>query len=591
MVTLYDLGISINFFVGNSRISVETVANSQSDIDSIELTNVQFREFENVSLEFTSISEEDRIYFDGIDLLPAEICEIDDNSGELYLKPQTDGFLYPLFEYSSEYYAMRVGKYEIKIVHDGNVYYQWFTVLPKNVNSSEWEIMQKEIEDEVQGLSTDIIRKNIALGNTRTDIIPSQELYKFFVIKKHAKNILAALIDLKDKPKYKIQKEYVSQPLYKAKYIDNVTVKDYLMKGTGEEKYLVPNRIYNYDLPENRWLKKIINEYERELRSFKESTDKYCEYVKSELTELRRYGEANRAVIRAKEKALNELEKYVQTAKTILSISGLIKRQPWYDQIQDVNSMVVPHVLMFDVRYNAFYKMYKELQQNDMKIHWSENYAYSWKLSSRLYEIWCFIKICRFLISDKIGFEAQGWIFDTIKNEGILIPDLASGTKVEFTKDNIRIKAYYDSKIPKAIGQSNEDVAPIFAATRHTKPDIKFDLYKDNTYWCTLIFEVKYRNIQKLWANNDTKCKEQIRAYKNDYKSKFCRGLNPDYVVRKVNPVDRVWVFNPSHTEADVTDRRYEGIKFIRLIPGEDHENIIMELLHEIDDALDGALQ
>ena len=320
MVTLYDLGITVSFIVGNSKINVKNVAESEKDYDSNELTNILFREYENVSLEFTSISDEDRIYFDGIDLLPAELCEIDD-AGDLYLNPQKDETGYPLFEYSSEYYAMRVGKYELKIYHDGKIYYQWFTVLPKNINSAEWEIMQQELEIEMQGLSTDIIRKNISLGNNKNEVVPSQELYKFFVIKKHFNNILAALIDLKDKPKYKVQKEYRLEPLYRATYIDNVTVKDYLMKGTGEEEYLVPKRIYNYDLPENRWLKKIIGEYENELRIFKESTCKYCEYVNKELSELKKFEDANKAVIRAKEKVLTELDKYLETAKTILSLN------------------------------------------------------------------------------------------------------------------------------------------------------------------------------------------------------------------------------------------------------------------------------
>ena len=220
-----------------------------------------------------------------------------------------------MFEYSSEYYAMRVGKYELKIYHNGIIYYQWFTVLPKNINGAEWEIMQQELEIEMQGLSTDIIRKNISLGNNKNEVVPSQELYRFFVIKKHFNNILAALIDLKDKPKYKVQKEYRLEPLYRATYIDNVTVKDYLMKGTGEEEYLVPKRIYNYDLPENRWLKKIIGDYENELRIFEESTYKYCEYVNKELSELKKFEDANKAVIRAKEKVLAELDKYLETAR------------------------------------------------------------------------------------------------------------------------------------------------------------------------------------------------------------------------------------------------------------------------------------
>ena len=114
MVTLYDLGISISFIVGNSKISVKNAAESEKDYDSI-------------------------------DLLPAELCEIDD-AGDLYLNPQKDEMVYPLFEYSSEYYAMRVGKYELKIYHNGIIYYQWFTVLPKNINGAEWEIMQQELE-------------------------------------------------------------------------------------------------------------------------------------------------------------------------------------------------------------------------------------------------------------------------------------------------------------------------------------------------------------------------------------------------------------------------------------------------------------
>ena len=60
--------------------------------------------------------------------------------------------------------------------------------------------------------------------------------------------------------------------------------------------------------------------------------------------------------------------------------------------------------------------------------------------------------------------------------------------------------------------------------------------------------------------------------------------------MRKVNPVDRVWVLNPSHSSEDVIDKKSEGIKFVKLIPGGSHSNVISELLREIDTALDGAL-
>ena len=476
-------------------------------------------------------------------------------------------------------------------MHDQKIYYQCFEVCPQNVNDDEWAIMQKELEEEIQGLSSDIIRKNIALGDNENEVAPSKELYKFFVIKKHFNNILAALIDIKDKPNYKVEKDYRLEPLYRATYIDNITVKDYLMKGTGEEKYLVPKRVYNYNLPENRWLKKIIGIYERELYLFQESTLKYAEYVEKEIKDLEKYAERNIAVINAKKNVLGELKKYLETVRTILSISELIKSQEWYQEIREVDSLAIPHVLIYDVRYNAFYKMYKELQKNTINIKWDEGYAYSWKLSSEMYEIWCFIKVCRFLISSELGFkETKGWIFDEIKDEHILIPELRPGTKVEFKKENLKIKAYYNLALGRNINNIDKEKEPLFSNSRHVKPDIRLDLYKDDTYWCSLIIEVKYRTIKNFWAS-DTACKEQIIAYKNDYKSKFCRGFsNEEFVVRKINPIDRVWVFNPTHDVEKIIEKRNEGIKFIQLIPGDNHENVINELKKEINMAFEDEL-
>ena len=58
---------------------------------------------------------------------------------------------------------MRKGRFAIRLMHDQKIYYQCFEVCPQNVNDDEWAIMQKELEEEIQGLSSDIIRKNIAL--------------------------------------------------------------------------------------------------------------------------------------------------------------------------------------------------------------------------------------------------------------------------------------------------------------------------------------------------------------------------------------------------------------------------------------------
>ena len=590
MVTLYDLGVHISFIIGEKSIDMLTMAESAIELESKELTPISFKEYENIQLEFTSSNENDQLYYDGIDLLPDEKCQTD-SKGNLYLKPLKDGEKYIIFKHSPDYYAMRRGKFSIRLTHGQKIYYQYFEVCPQNVNDEEWIIMQKELEEEIQGLSSDIIRKNIAIGDNEKEVAPSKELYKFFVIKKHFNNILAALIDIKDRPNYKVEKDYRLEPLYHATYIDNITVKDYLMKGTGEEKYLVPKRVYNYDLPENRWLKKIIKIYERELCLFQKSTLKYIGCVENEIKDLEKYCDRNIATINAKKNVIAELKKYLEAVRTILSISELIKSQEWYQEIREVDSLTIPHVLIYDVRYNAFYKVYKELQKNTISIKWDEGYAYSWKLSSEMYEIWCFIKVCRFLISSELGFkETRGWIFDEIKDEHILIPELRPGTKVEFAKKNLRIKAYYNLALGRNINNTDKEKEPLFSNSRHVKPDIRLDLYKDDTYWCSLIIEVKYRTIKNFWES-DSACKEQIIAYKNDYKSKYCRGFsNEEFVVRKINPIDRVWVFNPTHDVEKIIEKRNEGIKFIQLIPGDNHENVINELKKEINMAFEDEL-
>ena len=52
--------------------------------------------------------------------------------------------------------------------------------------------------------------------------------------------------------------------------------------------------------------------------------------------------------------------------------------------------------------------------------------------------------------------------------------------------------------------------------------------------------------------------------------------------MRKIRPVDRVWVLNPTHSVEGIIDKRSEGIKLVQLIPGEEHSEIIKELKDEI---------
>lgn len=593
MVTLYDLGVEITIQSGYSSnfpttsTMVKSFAESFNEINHAGLDRIAFKEYEEVKILFRSQNAGDRIYFDGIDLLPEENCNRDEE-GNLYLAPSKTA--QKMFEFSSSKYAIRVGTFAIRLVHDGRDYYQWFQVLPKNVNQREWQIMREELEEEMRGLSADMIKKSISIGESGTTSASNQELYHFFVMRKYMNQILAAFLDLKEKPNYKIEKIYQRELVHRISKMDSVTFRDYLKKGEGKQSYLVPKRSCNYDLSENRWLKKIITFYENELHTFETSTKRYIELLRIELKELVEFRDKNQISIELKKKTLSELEKYLESAKTISNLSRMIKEEEWYGQIKKDAPAFIPHVLIYDVRYNVFYKIYQELRQESVKIQWSEGYAYSQKRSETLYEIWCFVKICRFLISEEIGFEPQGWIFDGFLKDRVLIPELMSGTVVEFVKEKFRIKLHYDEPLCRQLEDTTKENQPVFTKGRHYRPDIRMDLYKEEVYWCTIILEVKYRKIQNIIESRTSSCEAQIQEYKNELHSKYCRGLDENFALRKLNPVDRVWVLNPTHHEGNIIDKEEEGIKLIQLIPGKNHQEIILELKEEITEAFDGEL-
>ncbi len=49
-------------------------------------------------------------------------------------------------------------------------------------------------------------------------------------------------------------------------------------------------------------------------------------------------------------------------------------------------------------------------------------------------------------------------------------------------------------------------------------------------------------------------------------------------------------MLNPTHLSENVIDKQNEGIKFVQLIPGINHSEVINELREEINEALDGGL-
>ena len=83
--------------------------------------------------------------------------------------------------------------------------------------------MRQELEEEIQGLSADVIKKSISIGASGMASSSNQELYHFFVMRKYISQILAAFLDLKEKPNYKIEKIYQREPMHRISKMDGIT--------------------------------------------------------------------------------------------------------------------------------------------------------------------------------------------------------------------------------------------------------------------------------------------------------------------------------------------------------------------------------
>lgn len=561
---------------------IELFYNSKADMMQIFNCSFSVKELEAFYLYFESEDPNAKLFMDGLEFLPSDSIKYTDTN-EIYLPPST--VFYPIYLYEQGYYPFRVGMYEIRIEENDKEYYALLQIEPKHLSEKDWILLRDDLENEVRGLSQDLIRKNIGFGSIEFATLPVEVLHKFLIINKYSNRLLGSLIDLKDKPNFKVEKEYVKKELYEAKQIDSVTIRNYLLRGTDEDKYLIPERIISYDLQENKWLKKIIEAYELNLKEFLSIIYNSKNAIKNEIKLLKNYKSAS-PQIEIKTNLLNQLNIYEKTANKILKISNIVKLQEWYGKITPLKNGRIPHVLFMDARYGILYQLYRDLQNQKFEIEIDKNYSYAWKNTYKLYEIWCYIKIYKLLTSENISFEQQSNIAIT-EAQHLLIPMILPETCIVLKKNNITLKYYYDKSIPTSSMETNRNNNPIFTTGRHNRPDARLDIYVDSLYIRSIIFEFKYRTIRNFWnKNNQSTSYDQIISYKDNTKSIFIENYKSKKSI-EFRPVKEVWVFHPTFdkiNDSQTLEKYDEGVKLIRMKPEESLEEVTKNLNNTINE-------
>ncbi len=534
------------------------------------------KENDEMDLYFNSTDKEARLYLDALECCPSSNRIMVDDEGFVYCTPGEE--VIKLYRSDSSYDALRVDVLQISVICGLNSYFSFLKIAPKQLSLEEWKIMRDDLETEIQGLAQDIVRRNIGLGDEAKGLLPPDDLYAFLIINKNAHAIMSALLDIKDKPKYKLKKRYEEVDESKNREIDTETVKKYLQRGALNHTLFVPRRDIVYDIQENRLLKKIIKAYDEKLAHFIDVICSTLNYRKQRLTRYPKHSLYD-------EKYIQGLESYLATAEKLKKITNIIKSAEWFQTVKNPEDMFIPHSFAVDSRYGSLYRMYSEMNKRNFSVQLDPQYSYSWKKSSSLYEMWCYICICRSFLQEytEVGLRVQD-----IFMKDHLFPFLKSGTKILLENEDSAVEIIYDSVLPKKSEQVKLYGHPLYITGKHTRPDICINMYSKKSGWYvgSFIIECKYRSLKAFWYGNTWSSREQIKAYHNDSKSPlFFNGFLDLFTSSR--PVLHVFTFTP-----DIFDEReYSDDQVILLTfrPTRDRdivEKVCERLIDEVSNAV-----
>lgn len=470
------------------------------------------------------------------------------------------------------------GCYTIKVTMENTeVYFALLEINPLRVESNQLEIMRHEIEDFLNGLAKEQRSSNVA-----QKMYPSYIHYQLdYFIKKH-KKLIYTVQQVINNPKFELIRKYKFETKVKPGQTDINSIRHKQKRLDKHNENYIYKNIINYDIEENRMFKTIIKYLYKSI--------KICFTYQNEAI-IRKNNELNEAIsfktnnFSLKRQIANK-EKSYKILKRIEKQLILYLNSDHVYGVKNLSSINNPHKLVMVPFYSEIFKIYKEIsKQKDIKDLPLVNYKYFWKESSKLYEVWAFIKIIEYLRSiDLRLIPISGWVFDS--NDEIL-PFIDPDTLITFkNNEGLKVSLRYDSKI-----LSDDKVTidnPVYTFKRSNRPDIRMDIYFNEVYKNSIIGDFKYRDYKSLENFHKFTTRRSKRAVYNqliDYsqiRSLFTGRDNNTKNNRSEEVAYETWVFYPTK----MNERGKAGwdeetnIRRIELSPGK-NTSFIGKLLYD----------
>ncbi|HHV45083.1 MAG TPA: DUF2357 domain-containing protein [Firmicutes bacterium] len=451
-----------------------------------------FLEYTDCDLEFRAIEEppeEAWVTIDGFDALFNTQREgLVDRYGRLVL---CCNHTLPIQRHNESEFPWIPGNYRVEVRWGDVSYFTVLNVRPKHFKAERLEIMRQELEEYVVGLTLDLIRKNQGLGHGELASFMPARYYQYQLLEKYFPTLNAALADVVTRPNHAVRKQYEvtdrpgQRPKDARSYRWQSSHRGYARNGgngPNQRFALVPRSTVDYDLPENRWAKKIVSSFIEIMHEIAESIEQLLER-REELPQIARV----------------KAEQQLATVQRLQARLRSVLAEPFFQEVCAQGVCPYTPALQWDGRYRTLYRFWWDLL-NHSHVQVNATFEYQWKKTDLLWEYWCLVKTLQALQS--IGFTPEsGWIYDHRWRfpDRVFIPSIPKGTKVLMRRGRETLAVYYEEELPTLRQTALDMGALLYLTSNHNLPDIRLDYAIDGQYQFSVIVEAKYRRRWHIW--------------------------------------------------------------------------------------------
>lgn len=500
-----DIPFKLTFFINDFEGELfNKFANTLEDaLEDIENYCFSCKELHDIRVKFESNEEDIDLWIEVMDMLPLKsFLDLEVELQRFLPSEETRGiYLNKKSKYNVQeldYSYLLPGVYRIIVTVDKTIkYFAFLKVEPLRINEEQLILMREEVESTLDGLAKEIATKRSLMGQ-KDNRHKNDLLQRYHFIIANADTFITNLNLILKEPKYKIVKNYISKSIGQPIRSDLKTTK--LMQSKFTQTHRIPSYNYeiNYNISINNNLKKMIEDILKSVLELENYIKENIQLLINELSIQIKY----KSPIDEIERKINILNEQIVKVNQLKANLKFALRKEWILKIE--SSMKSQDRLPRIPYYRTIYTLYQQLNKDKLiSTNPFEYYIYYWKETSKLYEIWGFLKILSMLKESKVLKlnDISGWIFENIDNSKY--PLLAPDTKITLTNsEGLKLVVFYDSFIPKPNQEIDSIHNPLISVENSNRPDFRLDIYYQEFFKGSILADFKYRNLGKL-GNED----------------------------------------------------------------------------------------